>query len=762
MKTAQQAVTAMVGDKPWNEARQAAAAPAPSRAPAVAQKTGYTVMQFQLDELPGSRKQVLTVVGHLAKVTEGQRLEVRGDWVTHPQYGRQVMASEVVAVRPETDDELVRYLSSGVLPGALVETFGSGVQEEANGTRAAFAFARDLGLSHAHAHALAERHGNTLEAKMRQDPYAVLEPLGLSLAKKTEVASRPGLCSLSPAALAVLPSRQAAAVNSCLAAAAAREGHSCLPWSELRRPGQRRAVRRALLDPERSGAALCYLPSLAAAERLVAQRLATHGGTPATNNSPSSSSSPEWVDAWLARWRPGGPHPAHQAPLALSEGQRAALRLAASAPVALVTGGPGCGKTSALGAIVALWRAQGKRVRVCAPTGRAAQRLAAALREHGGVLARGFHAGNPLDADAVLVDEASMLSLPLAASLLDALPPRCQLVLVGDADQLPSVGPGSVLATALAARVAPAVELRRVFRQAAGSAIVAAARGLRRRRAAPARAGQRARAGGLCPRRRARRRGARARRLAPSRRGPRSPRRSRPRGEARGWGRDDVLVVSPTRVGPLGTAALNDELQRALNPAPAGQDSDPPSSAQAAPFRRGDRVMQLANDYDREVFNGDQGIVVDYDPAQRVLTCDFPHLLAEGDRSATRVYRGAEVGAIGLAYAVTVHKAQGGEAPCVVLVLSPAHARLLDRRLLYTAITRAKQLLIVIETGADARGAGGPLAQAAANAGATSRHSGLMLRWQAAAGALPRHAPQVFEGVEGAAEEPGAEAQPPW
>ncbi|RMZ56876.1 hypothetical protein APUTEX25_002965 [Auxenochlorella protothecoides] len=285
----------------------------------------------------------------------------------------------------------------------------------------------------------------------------------------------------------------------------------------------------------------------------------------------------------------------------------------------------------------------------------------------------------PLAADAVLVDEASMLSLPLAAALMQALPPTCQLVLVGDVDQLPSIGPGTVLNCILTSGLVPVTDLRQVFRQAATSAIVGAA------------------------------------------------------------------------------------LAGLLNPGGPDAVGGGSGAAQSHGLRPGDRVMQLVNDYDREVFNGDQGTVVSWDPAGKVVKVQFPHLVeaaaaerAEAPASfAARAganpapdgvcsYQGSEAGALGLAYAITVHKAQGGEAPCVVLVLAPGHGRMLDRRLVYTALTRAKKLLVVVQ--ASRPGEPSPLELAVQRREVGTRHSGLGDRLAALGGDARRHTPDVHHG----------------
>ncbi|KAL6776271.1 hypothetical protein ACKKBG_A20460 [Auxenochlorella protothecoides x Auxenochlorella symbiontica] len=711
------------------------------------------------------------------------------------------------------------------------------------GSRAGFLFAKGAGVPALVAQALAEELGSGVEAALRCDPYAALSGRGLGLARLDAVAAR-------LACRRDLASRAGAGTLECLGAAANAEGHSYLPWRDLQAAtlrtlggsggepcasgalaavvadlaavgelalrradgaeapefdigaGARRRRGLAPGDTLRDAIAMyplaslpldarCYLPSLAAAEAVVAAAVAARA---AAWRGPGPREEAE-VSAWLRRHGAG-------AALGLSPGQAAAVRAAASAPLAVLTGGPGCGKTHALAAVVRLWRAQGKRVRVCAPTGRAAQRMGSvagvapctvhrllryvprrqrsAAREVGapagdpgagrdpaddlGERGRFEHcAAKPLAADAVLVDEASMLSLPLAAALMQALPPTCQLVLVGDVDQLPSIGPGTVLNCILTSGLVPVTDLRQVFRQAATSAIVGAAlavqAGVAPRLPALARPGDViAAAGGsaalLLPVPRAGDLVAAARDVVAA-----LTRRGADRSEP-AWASGDVQVISPMRAGPVGTGALNPVLQGLLNPGGPDAVGGGSGAAQSHGLRPGDRVMQLVNDYDREVFNGDQGTVVSWDPAGKVVKVQFPHLVeaaaaerAEAPASfAARAganpapdgvcsYQGSEAGALGLAYAITVHKAQGGEAPCVVLVLAPGHGRMLDRRLVYTALTRAKKLLVVVQ--ASRPGEPSPLELAVQRREVGTRHSGLGDRLAALGGDARRHTPDV-------------------
>eukprot|EP00887_Chlorella_sp_A99_P006365 scaffold3.g6365.t1 len=456
----------------------------------------------------------------------------------------------------------------------------------------------------------------------------------------------------------------------------------------------------------------------------------------------------------------------------LNAGQRTAIEAASDAPLMVLTGGPGCGKTTVVQTIVKLWAAQRKVVRLCAPTGRAAQRIgriqsvdpctihrllryvpysaAAAADGDGNEAFEGggkfeHNRNNPLAADAVLVDEASMLSLPLAAALFDALRPGAQLVLVGDVDQLPPVGPGAVLQSLIDSRLVPVVDLREIFRQAAQSAIVTSALAVRR---------------GEAPR------------LAPA--APRAASLAAPPSDALlvaapGAGALPGAVISPMRKGPAGTNALNPLLQAVLNPpaphkaelarhggaaaAAAAVGAGGEGSAPRPLFRVGDRVIQLVNNYDKEVYNGDQGTIVAVSTRERSLTVRFPHLAAAagdgGGGDGLKAYSGVELSQLELAYAVTVHKAQGGEAEQVVLALSPAHARMLTRRLLYTGLTRAKQLLVVVSTPATAE-EGSPLERAARCKDKAGRLT--WLRQRLAAGAAERglelHEAQVFSNED--------------
>jgi len=369
----------------------------------------------------------------------------------------------------------------------------------------------------------------------------------------------------------------------------------------------------------------------------------------------------------------------------LSAEQRQALRCALQSKVTVITGGPGTGKTTLLRSLLAALASAGVKATLAAPTGRAARRLADACGREAKTIHRlleyspesgGFIRGEafPLRTTWLVIDEASMMDLELAASLLAALPPDCSLLLVGDRDQLPSVGPGSVLKDAIASGLVPVVELSQIYRQARASLIVANAHRLNRgempetandpegdffffERSSPedivATIKQLVQ-----------------HRLLGGRFELRDPR--------------EIQVLAPMNRGPLGAHALNHELQALLNP--AGREIRVGDRA----FRAGDRVIQLRNNYDKLVFNGEIGRIASIDAERGRVGVAFEDNHAEYDL--------AELDELGLAYAITVHKSQGSQYPAVVIPLHPGHYLMLRRNLLYTAITRAERVCVLVGT----------------------------------------------------------------
>lgn len=637
----------------------------------------------------------IAVVGDVAGLAPGEDVRFRGRWEEHERFGGRFRAVGFTPVLPTNKQGLERFLGSGLIPGIgkqlakrLVDRFGDrtldvittqsarlrevpgigkqraeAIAEAVRARRAEaenLSFLHSLGLGPALSRKLLKKYGPRTVQVLKDDPYLAAEEVpGVGFKTADQIGRAAGIGPGDP--------RRAAGAVLHLVGRAADEGHVFLPREELCERAARLEVPVALIDPAVEQLAarellVCeddrvYAPPLFRAEVRAAERLAR-----------------------LARPRSGRGDalaklslPAH-----LSDLQRHAVATALSNGLMVLTGGPGTGKTTTVEAIVQAHEALELRVRLCAPTGRAAKRMSEASGREASTIHRllewspatgSFSRGadEPLDADLVLVDEASMLDLTLARALLEAIPPTASLVLVGDVDQLPPVGAGQVLRELIASERAPVVRLDTVFRQAQRSAIVRGAHAILAGRVPPPTPRGEKGPGDLFLVR-ADDADAIAERLAGTLR--RIP-------EAYGLdARRDVQVLVPMRKGPLGTERLNALLQAELNPA----------SARGAGLRAGDKVMQLRNDYEREVFNGDIGWVQRVEDGVTYVAFD----------SGLRSYKADELDALTLAYASTIHKAQGSEFPAVVVVLHGAHSVLLSRALVYTAVTRARRLVVIV------------------------------------------------------------------
>ncbi len=641
----------------------------------------------------GARPQI--VVAPRARLVPGARAVFRGRWQTRDHLGRHFLADQVEVGLPAERSEIIRFLASGLFPGIghrraelLAARFGAHLwevvrrdpgrlREAGIGPKTAETLRRTLAETEAAwatlgrlqaagadpvlARLLLEAFGPEAPARLDRDPYALV---GLVPGFGFELADR-----LGRGRPELTLARRAAWVVRLLQRAAEEEGHCYLPFAELLRRVRGSLPQEKLVAAVREGIASgrvryeakaggrLYLTPLHQAEAAVARRLSE---------------------------RLAGVEPTRV------EGREAALKLLGTAPVGVLTGGPGVGKTQLVAELLGRPELRGRRVLLAAPTGRAAKRLEAATRRPAFTLHRLLEyepetgrfrrgPGSPLEADLLVVDEVSMLDITLAEKLLAALGPETRLLLVGDPAQIPSVGPGNLLADLLASGAVPAARLTEIQRQAADSGIVANAY---RVLAGEPPVGDRPDFGVI----EAPSAGAVADRVAelvadkiPGLLG------SRP-----GQG---VQVLAAKYAGPAGVDRLNERLQALINP---GGRGTPELVWKGRRFRPGDRVIQQVNAYAKGVANGEVGRVVRVDPEGPELQVQFE--TAFGPWTVT--YRGLELDQLDLAYALTIHKSQGSDYPAVVVVAVRDHLPMLDRRLLYTAITRARRLcLVVAETG---------------------------------------------------------------
>ena len=682
---------------------------------------GFCVLRVRIPE----QRELVTVIGHSPTVTAGEGIRAEGRFERSPKHGLQFKARELAVAPPSTRDGVEKYLASGSVHGIgpelarrLVAAFGERVfdvverapqqlrevegvgEKRAQSIARAFRAQRDQrelmiflhshGIGAARAARIHRRYGEHAIDRIREDPYRLARDIrGVGFATADALARRLGI---EPGARI----RLRAGLHHTLDQATAN-GHTGLPEAELLQQACellacREPELRAELDGEvqseelvrdqLAGAPGVFLPRLHRAEREAAARLrALAEGKP-----PWPSIDPDKAIGW-AQGELG---------IELAPSQQRAIEQILTAKVSVMTGGPGVGKTTLTRTLLTILQAKNVRVALAAPTGRAARRLADATGLEARTLHRllevdpsgrspgGFKRGVelPLDCDLVVVDESSMIDVPLFAALLRAIPRHAALLLVGDADQLPSVGPGRVLGDVIESGAVTAVRLIEIFRQAEQSGIVRAAHAILAGQMPPPSDTTEARNGdddfflieASEP--------ARAAEVVLELVRERIPKR---------FGFDplrDVQVLSPMHRGAAGDENLNALLQRELNPAAADDENSERITHAGHVFAAGDKVMQTENDYDKEVFNGDLGRVESVDPEAGTLRVSFAGRLIEYERG--------ELDALALAYAITVHKSQGSEYPAVVLALTTQHHPMLERTLVYTAITRGKQLVVVV------------------------------------------------------------------
>jgi exodeoxyribonuclease V alpha subunit len=673
---------------------------------------------FAVARLVTAANELVTIVGELVGLQEGLPLRLRGRWVEDRKYGRQFRVATYQLRSPETLVGIERFLGSGVIPGIgpelakrlvgkfgmdtlevidrhperLTEVPGIGAQRAARVAEAFAAqrhvqdvmvFLRGHGVSAAFAARIVKRYGKDAIQVVRGNPYRLAhEVWGIGFRTADAIAERLGIARDAPERL------EAGLLHAL--ETATTDGHLHVPDGELV------AAAAALLGV----AAELVPPRLAALEarRLVVRE--TLGERGACTELPWAHEAEVGAATQLAALvrtpaRPLGldVHAAIHAfeavtGVALAAQQRRAVEAALGEKCVVITGGPGVGKTTIVKAIVHLAELVRRRVGLAAPTGRAAKRLGEATAHEAMTIHRlleyaphdgGFQRdrARPLEVDMLVVDEASMVDAQLFRAVLDALPPEARLVLVGDVDQLPSVGAGSVLADVIASEAATVIRLTEIFRQAAESKIVVSAHAINAGRvpvldAPPA--------------------GAAADFYFIARDDPEAARATLVELVAeripQRFGFDavaDVQVLAPMHRGELGTAALNAALQLRLNPGGEGVAELPRGERV---YRRGDKVMQLRNDYDRAVLNGDIGVIASVDRDEATVRVDFDGRVVPYER--------AELDQLAHAYAVSIHKSQGSEYPVVVLPIATQHYMMLQRSLLYTAVTRGKRLVVIV------------------------------------------------------------------
>jgi exodeoxyribonuclease V alpha subunit len=664
------------------------------------------------------RRQPVTAVGNLLGVQPGESVRLQGSWVVDRRYGEQFRVQSYLTVTPATLTGIEKYLGSGLVRGIgkvmaerlvghfglqtldvidreterLTEVEGIGpVRQER--IRAAWIEQREIKdvmvflqsheVSTTYAIKIYKEYGNRAVAIVTENPYRLaVDIFGIGFKTADRIAASLGVERTSP--------RRAEAGVLHLLGERSSDGHVYYPRgllieeagellgievetieaavAALAAEGRIIVERIATAD---AGHEVVYLASLHRAETGLAARLRFLG---------AAAAAPVGLDAGRAlAWF------ADSTGMVLSPQQEEAVRAGLESKVLVITGGPGTGKTTVVDAIARILGRKGRRVVLAAPTGRAAKRMTEATGREAKTIHRLLEFApaamafardqdNPLEADVLVVDEASMVDVVLAYSLVKAVPPHCQLIFVGDVDQLPSVGPGTVLKDLIRCGTVRVVALTEIFRQAARSLIVVNAHRVNRgEMPVPGPEGELADFY-VVERPEPEEIVATIKDLV----GERIPAR---------FGMDpvdDIQVLTPMNRGILGVVNLNAELQALLNPGDGG------ITRGGRTFHVGDKVMQVRNNYDLEVFNGDIGRVVAIDDVERTVDLRYD------DRPVRYEY--ADLDELVLAYACSIHKSQGSEYPAVVVPVHTQHYVMLQRNLLYTALTRAKRLVVVVGT----------------------------------------------------------------
>jgi exodeoxyribonuclease V alpha subunit len=672
-------------------------------------ENGFCVLRIKAR----GHRELVTIVGHAAIISAGEWITASGEWINDRSHGQQFKARFMRTSAPTSIAGIEKYFSSGMIRGIgpvyakkMIKAFGEKVFDiieaepdrlrEVDGigpirakritdawaeqkiVREIMVFLHSHGVGTARAVRIYKTYGADAVQVMTENPYRLARDIrGIGFKTADAIAMKLGI---EKAALI----RVRAGISYALTEAM-DEGHCGLPTDELVPLAvdllevPKELVLTALDLELAEGAVIAdtvgetpciFLGGLYRAEQVIAERILRL----ANGTLPWPYIDPEKALPWIEQ----------KTGLALAERQVAAIRLALVSKVLVITGGPGVGKTTIVNSILRILSAKGVTLLLCAPTGRAAKRMTEATGFEAKTIHRtlevdrkagGFkrNSDNPLDCDLLVVDETSMVDVMLMQALLKAVPENAALLVVGDIDQLPSVGPGQVLADMIASGAVPVVRLTEVFRQAAQSRIITSAHKINQ--------------GSI-------------------------PDLSKPEGDSdfyfvqaddpetavprivdlvktripQRFGLDpirDIQVLCPMNRGGVGARSLNIELQAALNP--AGERRVERFGWTFAP---GDKVMQIENDYDKDVYNGDIGYIDDVDPDAGELTTSFD------GRAVT--YGFGELDTLVPAYAATIHKSQGSEYPAVVIPVMTQHYTMLQRNLLYTGVTRGKRLVVLV------------------------------------------------------------------
>ncbi|MDH3981356.1 MAG: ATP-dependent RecD-like DNA helicase [Kiritimatiellaceae bacterium] len=675
------------------------------------EENGFCVLRVKVR----GHKDLITVTGTTPTVNPGEWMAGDGEWFTDPRHGRQFKAEKMRMSKPDTLEGIEKYLASDLVKGIgkeyakrLVKTFGRDVfdvienssgkllkvegigrqrkdniknaWDEQKNVRQIMSFLFSHGISTMRAFRIHKMYGDKAIELVQRDPYCLARDIrGIGFLIADQIAMKLGIAKDSNL-------RARAGLEYCLGELTA-SGHCAYVRNDLL---SKTAVlldidlqiieqaldfsieaKRLIQRADFKGRDLIYLPKLYFAEIELAKKLQSleHG------KHPCPKIDFEKALAWVQS----------KAGIELANAQRTALKTAVQSKVMVITGGPGVGKTTLVNSVLMVLKAKKMRVSLCAPTGRAAKRMAETTGMEATTIHRllkfnpgtgGFiHCGeNPLECDVLIVDESSMIDVVLASQLLDAVPLHAAVVIVGDADQLPSVGPGRVLQDIIRSKTIPIAHLNEVFRQAASSRIITNAHKINHGKAPEfpeegetsdcyfVEADDPDKALALV--------GKMVQQSIPK--------------KFHFNPMDEIQILTPMQKGELGARNLNSAMQRLLNP--RGDEAE----RFGITYRTGDKVMQTENDYDKDVYNGDIGRIISIDNEASELIVNF-----DGRKV---IYDFRELDELVLSYAITIHKSQGSEYPCVLIPMHTQHFMLLQRSLIYTAITRAKKLVIILGT----------------------------------------------------------------